>query len=203
MIAPKDAANRFLVQLVTDTDREKIVYFDPDGMELSLDLRSIMGTLNRLHEVAIVNAGTAPELMSALNKTWLDLGELVVVIRHRLMEAKNRLKEERSRILIDEVPRLLQEKKLTNSKDNRDALIDLNESYQSHQETVHQIEAILQWAIDKRDGVRNAWSSVRAILGDKSGIPLSGKSPYMSGGQNGATRVAPNSDDPWGISNLD
>lgn len=199
----RDIASQFLVKLVSVTDREEIRYFDPEGNELSLDLRSFMRTLNRLGEVASVNASKAPELMAALNKAWLDIGELVVVIRHRLIEAKGWLKEERSRILIDVVPSQLKEKGLTNSKDNRDALIALNARYQAHEETLHQIEAILQWAIDKREGVKNAWSSVRAILGDRAGIPLSGRSPYGSGGETGATRISPNTDSPWGESNLE
>lgn len=204
MLTPdRSTTNEFLVSLVTAQDEEKIVYYDQVGRALNIDLRSIVRTLLRLGEVAIVNVSTAPELMSTLNKTHLDLGELAGVVRHHLDNAKDWLREERSRILIDEVPALLAEKKLSNSKDNRDALIELAETCQKGKETVNQLTAVLQWLLDKREGVKNAWSSVRAILGDRTGIPLSGRSPYTSGGTNGPTRFAPNTDSPWGETRLD
>ena len=198
-----ETANTFLVKLVDRDSQEEIVYYNPDGESLTIDLRSVIRTLNRLGEVAFVNVSTAPALMAALNKAWLDLGDLVTVTRHRLAQAQDWLKTERSRILIDEVPELLKERQLSNSKDNRDALIERHAGYQRHRETVHELEAILTWLIDRRDAVKNAWNAVRAILGDRGGVPLSGRSPYTSGGTTGATRISPHDQSPWGETRLD
>jgi len=192
----KEVADTFLVKLVDREHQEEVIYFNPDGESLTIDLRSVTRTLNRLGEVAFVNVGTAPALMTALNKTWLDLSDLVTV-------TQDWLKQERSRILIDEVPTLLKDRDLSNSKDNRDALIERHEGYQRHRETVHQLEAVLTWLIDRRDSVKNAWNAIRAILGDRGGVPLSGRSPYTSGGSTGATRISPHDQSPWGETRLD
>lgn len=199
----RDVANTFLVKLVDRDQQEQIVYFNPQGEMLAIDLRSVMRTLNRLGEVASVNASTAPALMAALNKAWLDLSDLVTVARHRLVQAQDWLRQERSRILIDEVPTLLKDGQLSNSKDNRDALIERHEGYQRHRETVHQLEAVVTWLIDRRDAIKNAWNAVRAILGDRGGVPLSGRTPYTSGGSTGATRISPHDQSPWGETRLD
>lgn len=199
----KEVASAFLVKLVDREHQEEIVYYNPDGQALSIDMRSVIRTLNRLGQVASVNSSTAPALMAALNKAWLDLGDLVTVVRHRLVQAQDWLRQERSRILIDEVPGLIKEKQLANSKDVRDALIEQHAGYQRHRETVHELEAVLQWLVDRRDAVKNAWNAVRAILGDRGGVPLSGRSPYTSGGDTGATRISPHDQSPWGPTKLD
>lgn len=182
-------SEQFLVSLADV--QEKISYFDPDGREVSLNLYSISKTLRRLGDVAVVNVSTAPELMAALNKAHLDLNELIVVAKHRLTQTQNAALEARSRIIIDEIPGILAQRKLKDCKENRDALLVLHESWRGWQESISEIETVVQYLRDKAKGVENAWNTVRSILNDKSGRPLAGRTPYTSGGTTGATRISP------------
>ena len=161
-------------------EERSISYLDR-GETITIDLAKIAKMMNRLGEVAGVNQRTAPELLSTLNETHLDLGKLVTMLAYRIQLAKSRLRREKARILVDVVPGILKERQLPSSADLRAALVDTAEGVVEAQDTVDQLEAILALMKCKREAAEWAFTAIKRLLGEgqlRGG--LTGYAPSLS-----------------------
>lgn len=142
-----------------------IVYQD-EGQILQIDLAGIARVMNRLSEVASITTAKAPELLSSLNTAHLDLGTLVTTVTYRIQHCKARLRREKARVLLDEVPRKLEDRKVTSSADLRAAIVEADPAVQAAQDTIDQLEAVLALLKTKREATEWAFTAIKRLLGD-------------------------------------
>lgn len=143
----------------------------PDnGMSVfKMDMTDINYAINeRINDIQHVNPHKAPELLTIFNQAYLGLGEYITNLEYQLNRAKNELDKIRARLLMDEIPQILEAKKLSNSKDIRDALIVANSEYQIGKDLVDQLDAVVANLQVKQDSVEMAYNSVKKILGTDS-----------------------------------
>lgn len=139
-----------------------------------LPMRSIWAAEQRCQEVAFVNAQKAPELLATFNVGYLEVKEALTKLRLFLVDAEKTANLRRSVIILDEAPRILKEKGLTRpsnpggSEDLRQAVIDADPEHQRLLDRVHIIEAMIELLEGKAEGLVNAFTSVKKILGGEN-----------------------------------
>lgn len=151
-----------------------------------IDLAAIRRSEVRQDEVATVTRFKAPELMAEFNKSWRLVNELVVQIKSHKNRAANALDQWRAHLVLDVVADVLKERKIASSADTREAVIISDETYQALNETVNEIEAVVEFLQGKAKSFENAYTSVKKILGEDSFAP--GRDPALSGDTNSASR---------------
>lgn len=152
-----------------------------------IDLAALAKLEARIAEVAIVTPGKAPELLAAYNQAFLDINDLIAPLRANLIEAKTLASSTRSRIILDEVPRILKEKGLwsarmpAGSEDLRNAVLDGCQEYTEARDKCLQIECVIKFLEDKREAFVNAYTSVKKIMGEDT-YPTRTSSATSGGG---------------------
>lgn len=152
-------------------DAALITYVD-EGQTLQINLAGIARVMNRLSEVASITVAKAPELLYSLNQTHLDLGALITTVTYRVAHCKARLRREKARVLLDDVPRMLEERKLPSSADLRAALVEADLLVQKAQDTIDQLEAILALLKTKKEATEWAFTSIKKLIGDGQFRPM-------------------------------
>ena len=137
-----------------------------DGRSMEIDIEEISKAEARVQDIQCVTPSKAPELLAAFTMAWRDLDRLVVILSYQHVVAVNRLKEERSRVLVDEIPQIIKEKGLPSSKDIRDAVLDRHPDVLAANEVVQQIHCILELIKGKKEAIGMAYSSVKRIVGE-------------------------------------
>lgn len=96
---------------------------------LSYDMREIHKAESRVHEIALVSASKAPELMSIFSAACFKLGRHMadLNLQHRL--AKKRVGDRRAILIIDVIPEKLKEKNLAANEATRQAFLDRDPEY--------------------------------------------------------------------------
>lgn len=141
---------------------------------LKLDVGSILAVESRIHEIAFVNPVKAPELISVFNKAFSELTEMVAKVQYELQVAKQNVEKARAICLLDRVPGILQEKGLTSTKspmgseDIRNAVLALDNDYNSALERVYQIQCMYTYLEGKKQAIDKAYMAVKAVSQDQS-----------------------------------
>ncbi len=159
-----------------DADLNMIVPISSNGDEVptKLALKRLYAVTSRIQEVATVNAHKAPELLATFNRAYCDLGEYLSMLELCWHHADRKARDIRSRIILDDVPRILAEKGLASARnpggsaDQREAILDGSAEYQKALERVQVIKCMSTFLKDKRDSLEMAFTSVKKILGNES-----------------------------------
>ena len=144
------------------------------GKPLVLELRSVYEIEARIHEVAGLTRGKAPELMSTFNKTYGKLHDLVFDLNLEKILAERKLSEIKSVVILDQVPQILKERGLANnrsplgSEDLREAILAQNSDYQNTLVIVKQIECAIELLNGKMRSIQMAYQSVKKVYEDNS-----------------------------------
>lgn len=154
------------------------------GQVSRLDLAGIAREEARLAEVATVTAHKAPELLAAYNDAWLSLQRTSAFLQRELGIAEDLVKQTRARVVIDEVPGIIESKGLTDAKDVREAVVEVHPDYRRARQIEHALRCVSELVKGKMKAFENAFTSVKKILGEGTygrGGPGRGNNPALSG----------------------
>jgi hypothetical protein len=118
----------------------------------------------RLGEVAGLTPGKAPELLATYNQAWLDAQRYVVGLTHELDVAKAEANTRQATMVVDEIPAILEQKKLPNTVDVRKALIELDPTHKDLRERAAKIEAVIALLETKSKAFENAFTSIKRLI---------------------------------------
>lgn len=146
----------------------------PGSEPMQIDMGSILEVQSRIQEIATVNAVKAPELISAFNMAYADLADMIARVRYEFNVSKANMDQVRAIVLLDKVPGILEERKLTSGKspmgseDVRSAILATDVEYQSAQSRVMQIQCVLELLEGKLRSIDKAYMAVKAVGSDQS-----------------------------------
>lgn len=168
----------------------------PQGLKdiapLPLPMSKVYQAEARVMDIATCNEHKAPELMAIFNDAFLHLSDLLAEVEMALRQTEKAAAAIRSVIILDRVPGLLAKKGVASSRnpggseDQRQAVLDGDVEYQTALDAVQQVKCIRALLQDKRDGIRDAYSSAKKILGDSQGSTQRGmvnRDPRLSAGE--------------------
>lgn len=139
---------------------------------IKIDLKSILESERRLHEVAITTKDKAPELLASFNLSWLELHGHIVYLENERNIADRELRKRRSVIVLDVAPQILKDKGLANprspagNEDLREAVINQDAEYLAIEERYQKIEAVIELLRGKLKAFEMAYNSVKKIISD-------------------------------------
>lgn len=143
-----------------------------------IDLAAILRSEVRQAEVAIVTPAKAPELLAEFNKSWLAIHDVIARLEAEKNKADKAAKKRRAVVLLEIVPKVLEEKKLSTAADVREAIILTDDEYEILTDRFDQIKAAIFFLKGKMESFENAYTSTKKIMGEDSynmhGKPLSG-----------------------------
>lgn len=151
-----------------------IMKFKRGNTEVELDLTRVHQAESRIHEVAFVTAGKAPELLSRFNEAYLDASRIAAKLEYEHLQAKADVDRVRARLLMDVIPDLLKEKGISSSQDMRQAALDGHPEYQEATEMAHRTKCFLTLMKSKVQGLEMAYTAVKKILGENAFSPAGG-----------------------------
>lgn len=148
---------------------DTITFPSYDGSrQLALPLGRVHRAMARTEEVQYVTPMKAPELLTALNREWLYVSKLVLLVNQHALRAQRRSGERRAELLVDVIPTILEQKKLNNNKEIREAIFAQDHDLQELLEREQQIEAVRETLKLYAKAFENAYTSVKKIIGTSS-----------------------------------
>lgn len=112
--------------------------------ELKLKMSAWEEAMKRMPEAKALVASNYLDLEFAFQHAWRESKRNAIQVGDALKKAKQNVEEIKSDIILDEIPRLLEEKpKSANNADFRRAVMAKNEDYKKAQEHVQKLEAML------------------------------------------------------------
>jgi len=159
----------------------------PGKASLVVDLGAIMISESRQEEIAQVTPIKAPELLAEFNRSWRELHRIVTALTAEKVQAEKTANKRKGVLLLEEIPRILAEKKLSTSVDLREAVINTDETYLALTDIVDQISAVIEHLKGKMKSFENAFTSVKKIMGEDT---------YNMAGRGRNTNLSGNSDRP-------
>lgn len=96
---------------------------------LVLELKDTLYAEDRLSDIRIVNSKTAPELICVFIEASRELVRAIGILEADLVEMSYDLENRHAYLLINEVPGILEAKRLKSSEDVREAVIQLDPMY--------------------------------------------------------------------------
>jgi hypothetical protein len=142
---------------------------------VAIPIRSVYEAESRIPEVAMVNAQKAPELLATFNIAYLDIKDVLLKLQYLLVEAEKAANRRRAIVILDEVPKILASKGISNarspggSEDQRNAVLDLDDGFVALMDKVHLTKALIELMEGKLKGIEWAFTSVKKILGQENG----------------------------------
>ena len=149
-------------------------YLVPTGdgkSKIAIDLVEIVKAELRLHDVAIVNQHTAPEMLSSFNDTWLKLNRSVTQLTYQRNIAENHYKNaiaDAKMACTDEALKALGHSK--GSADLRAAFVQRDAKVQATKDRLDEISFVLETLRGKMQAFYNAYNSVKKLVSDR-GLP--------------------------------
>jgi len=125
--------------------------------------------------VATANAHKAPELLATFNIAYLDVKDVLLKLECLQIEASKDVNRRKAIVILDEVPKILAAKGLSNSRspggseDQRNAILDTDAEYLAANDRLSLIKAMIKLMEGKLKGVEMAYTSVKKILGQDNG----------------------------------
>lgn len=167
----------------------------PNLAPINIDLREINAAEDRIIEIQGVNKHKAPELLACFNRAYLACTKQATMLEQEKNEAQREANKQRSICLLDRAPEQLKAKGLSNTKDMREAILDIDEEYQAALIKVELITTAQQLLKDKAKGIEMAYTSVKKIIGEGAynygggGSGLDPQDPQMTGNPNSRWRI--------------
>lgn len=148
---------------------DSITFPAHDGSRrIDLPMEQVARAEARMEEVQFVTGAKAPELLTALNRGWLYVSKLALVVNQHKLKAETATATRRAIVLLDVMPALLKERGIRSSTEVRDAILIQDIEYATCMERENEIRAVLELLKLKAKGLENAFSSVKKIIGDRS-----------------------------------
>lgn len=144
--------------------QDRLVLERGDGKQpLSLNLAETQVAMSRIHEIRNVNTATFGELLTVFISANSELSNAISAVRQELVKVDHRMNLLRSRLLIEEVPVILEERKLKNTQDVCSSLIMLNPEFAGLSYSYEVLKTSLEILESKVKTLRDAQFAVRDI----------------------------------------
>lgn len=136
-----------------------------DGLtEYNIKLTRVLTAEARGEEIACVTPAKAPELLMTFNRAYLDASEAHSRLKYEETRAETAVALIRSTILLEKIPKILEEKKLSSSADVRQAIIDADPEFREAQERLDLIQAMIEYVKGKAKFLENCYTAVKKIM---------------------------------------
>jgi len=133
--------------------------------EFRLALDHIHRAEARMEEVQSVTPLKAPELLTALNRAWLDVSRAGLAVRQHRLKAEGALKARKAVVLLEILPKMLVEKQLGKANEElREAILTQDAEYARLEARLQQLEAIEELLKLKARAFDNAFTAVKRIV---------------------------------------
>ena len=109
---------------------------------ISLDFTKISQGESRLIEAKAVNGATYSELEYVFNEGYREARKNLSIIGYEVAQANKRLRQVKSKAILDEYPEFLKEKGLKDNACNRDAYLEKQEEYVAAQDRLDMLKAL-------------------------------------------------------------
>lgn len=158
---------------------------------LSVSVSTLYRAEGRIHEVAYVTVGKAPELLACLNEAWAEAAKALALVEREHVLAKRESDRIRSVVLMDRVQDVLRAKGLATAKnvvgsaDLRQAVLDADEEYRTALDRVTTIKCFYELIKGKQKAVEMAFTSVKKIVGEGTSHWM-GRQSMSAGNENDA-----------------
>lgn len=136
-----------------------------DGSGLVIDLTVVHIAEDRIQEVAIVNQHRAPELLAVFNQAYLHIRENKNFLELESIEAHKVATKRKSVMLLDQIPDILEQKGLSNTKAHQEAVLALDPEYEKALEIAQHIDCVIALLETKMEAIVMAYNSVKKIIG--------------------------------------
>jgi hypothetical protein len=137
---------------------------DGKGEPITLNLAKILETEARLAELAFITLDKAPELMSAFNKSWLELQRTATVLRYELVKAEDSTRKRRALILLDYAEDLLKARGLKSSADLREAIVESDDVYSETKDRAAFLKAVVALLEGKMAAFENGFTAIKKLM---------------------------------------
>lgn len=148
---------------------------NPTADPMFVEMGEVQRLEDRKNEVAFVTKETAPELLETFNNGYCIVTKLMAQVAYEYTKAMEYANRRKSIVILDEAPRILQEKNLTTSRspggseDLRNAVLNMDEEYLKHQDRANQLEAIYDYLKSKAKGFEMAYQAAKKIYETNTG----------------------------------
>lgn len=158
------------------------------GPAIKYDMTKVAAAEARVHEIAIVTAVKAPELMSTFSQACFTLGRYAaeLFLNHRL--AEKRTEDRKAVLIVDVIPTQLEEKKLGSNETNRQALLNLDPEYSDATIAEAETEAALIYVERKLRDMEGALNAVKRAAEIMNQIQYRANPNLSTGGMDDALR---------------
>jgi hypothetical protein len=138
------------------------------GEPIVVDMKAILIAESRVIEVQSVTPAKAGELLAAFNMSWRDLHQHIVYLEKELNDAERAVNRIRATITLERANAILEEKGLKHTKDNVEAVIQLDPDFIAADERREKIAALIEWFKGKLKSFEMAYTSVKKLLGESA-----------------------------------
>lgn len=142
-----------------------------EGGLFSLELTEVHKLEARKVETACVTKSKAPELMHAMEQGYSIVStKLLPVVAYELSQARQAADERKAVVMLDEAPRILQEKGLATSRNpsgsegQRESVLAMDEEYKLLQDKVEMLKATFELLKGKLRGFEMSFSTVKKVF---------------------------------------
>jgi len=147
-----------------NTTSDVLTFYKSDDKPLiAVNLTDTNIALSRLHEIRNVNTATFGELISVFINANSELANGIASVRQKLVNTDHRLGLLRARLLIEEVPGMIEERKLKNTQDVCQSLIMLNPEFSSLSYSYEVLKTALEILESKVKTLRDAQFAIRDV----------------------------------------
>ncbi len=150
--------------MTIEDPRDSFVLERNDGKQpIILKLTETNSAISRLSEIRNVNTATFPELLSVFINANNELSQATAVVRQELVRVDHRSNLLRAKLLIEEVPLIIEERKLKNTQDVCNSILLLNSEYASLVYSYEVLRSALEILDAKSKTIRDAQFAIRDV----------------------------------------
>lgn len=144
--------------------RDCFVLERTDGKQpITLNLSETNIAMSRINEIKNVNTATFGELLTVFISANSELSQAISIVRQELVRADHRLSLLRSKLLIEEVPLMIEDRKLKNTQDVCNSLIMLHPEFANLTYSYEVLKTALEILESKVKTLRDAQFAVRDV----------------------------------------
>jgi len=147
---------------------------------ITLKLQESNAAINRLHEIKNANVATFPELLTAFISANNELSQAIATVRQELVKIEHKTGLLRAKLLIEEVPIIIQERQLKNTQDICNSIMMLNPEYSNLVYSCEVLKSALDILEAKMKTIRDGQFAVRDVVQLNLDKPHSKKMSFSS-----------------------
>lgn len=142
----------------------------PGELRLKYDLSLVSYAEDRIEEIAFVTPHKGPELLATFSKALRELSRHLAHLHYQCSVASKKRRHRRAVVVIDVVPTVLAEKKLTNNETNREAIVELDPEFSAVCDVEGEVEAAYVFIREKYRTLESCLNAVKKSMDASSSM---------------------------------